>query len=85
MIQGRVLGAACRLGAAERNHHVRQLDDRERALGRHDAAELLDPHLVMHFGIGHAQMHVPERHARLVVRRELRVCGMRDEKRERYQ
>ena len=34
----------------------------------------------MDFGIGHAQMHVPKRHAHLIVRRELRESGLSDEK-----
>jgi hypothetical protein len=40
---------------------------------------------MMKLGIGDAQMHVSKRHAHLIVRRELRVGGMRDEERERYQ
>ena len=50
-----------------------------------DAAELLDPHLVVQLGIGDAEVHMTKRHAHLIVRRELRVNRMRDEERERNQ
>ena len=42
----------------------------------HDSAKLIHPHLVMHGGIRHAQVHVPEGHTSRVMRRELRERGL---------
>jgi hypothetical protein len=76
------LGTAGGLSLAKGDQHAGQLHRDQRSLLHDDAAEMLDPELLVDFDVLDVQMHVAIRDAGRVGRRELRARGRDDRERQ---